>query len=123
MNRVLYQLSYAAICKSPTIAENQLCYYIQGLPFRQELFAYFPGNFWESYHRGGYFGNFTAFFPVFAGWQWVLRPGMALAWAKPHQYVLCRGCVFSAVGMAENDLSPIKTAPTGHRRGVYDHNG
>ena len=48
---------------------------------------------------------------------------MALARVESHQYVLCRRCLFPAFREAERYASPIKSAPTGNRRGRDHHYG
>ena len=48
---------------------------------------------------------------------------MALAGMESHQYVLCRRCLFPAFREAERYASPIKSAPTGDRRGRDYHYG
>ena len=97
MNRVLYQLSYAAIFR---YAEIQLCYYIQGVPICQEKSLYFFFLFWQSYPGGDEYGFYSKKLPVPSGRRWLCGTGISVAGPQPHQHVLRGGRMLSAAGAA-----------------------
>ena len=94
MNRVLYQLSYAAMGWSqiPALPKSALSLYTGDFVLSSKKFNFLG----RIYSKGGFHGFFAKMHSVLSGWKCLFYSGAIMAGPQPRQYVPAGRHLFSA---------------------------